>query len=194
MRALGYTRVSTTEQGTNGNGLDAQRAAIVAECERRQWVLVDVIIDRGVSGKTLDRPGLHEALRRLRTGEADALVVARLDRLSRRNRDLAGLIEETRKTRTIGTGSTRKRVARWQLVPCDFPSLDTTTAAGKMMAAQLGVFAQFERELASERTKAALARLKARGVKLGTHGWKTRPMASWSVPERIVRRIVRARD
>src|SRR5256885_16611409 len=63
LRVLGYLRVSTTEQATNGAGLDAQRAAIAAEAERRGWS-VQWVEDRGYSAKDLRRPGIREALRR----------------------------------------------------------------------------------------------------------------------------------
>ena len=52
MRVIGYVRVSTEEQGLSGAGLQAQRAAIVAECERRGWTLVEITQDVGRSGKT----------------------------------------------------------------------------------------------------------------------------------------------
>ncbi len=81
MRIAGYLRVSTDEQAT---GLRAQEALIHQEAERRGWAIVEVHRDVGVSGRRLDgRLGLSEALRTIEGGEADALVVAKLDRLSR---------------------------------------------------------------------------------------------------------------
>src|SRR5262245_60092592 len=82
LRVVGYLRVSTVEQATNGAGLDAQRATIAAEAERRGWS-VRWIEDRGYSAKDLRRPGIRDVLSLLEAGEADALVVAKLDRLSR---------------------------------------------------------------------------------------------------------------
>ena len=76
MRVLGYVRVSTEEQSSSGAGLQAQRQAIVAECERRGWHLVEVIEDAGFSAKDMKRPGVQEALRVLEAGEATALVGA----------------------------------------------------------------------------------------------------------------------
>src|SRR5437762_14233012 len=83
MQVLGYARVSTDEQGDSGAGLEAQRRAIVAECERRGWQLVELIEDAGFSAKDLKRSGIQAALRVLREGEAKARVAARLERLSR---------------------------------------------------------------------------------------------------------------
>ncbi len=93
MRVLGYVRVSTDEQSSSGAGLEAQRHAIVAECERRGWHLVEVIEDAGFSAKDLKRPGVQEALgrsrpatRRARGGEARP-ALALDDRLHRADGD-----------------------------------------------------------------------------------------------------------
>jgi DNA invertase Pin-like site-specific DNA recombinase len=138
-RALGYVRVSTSEQADNGVGLQAQRDAIQAECERRGWVLVGLEEDAGVSGKTLDRPGLGRALERVQSGEAQALVVAKLDRLSRSVLDFASLMEQAA---TEG----------WGVVALDLGA-DSTTAQGEMLVNVLVSFAQFERKLIGQRTR-----------------------------------------
>ena len=91
--AIGYIRVSTEEQADSRLGLDAQRAAIRTETERRGWHLVDIVEDAGFSGKDLHRPGMATVMEAIRSGRADTLVVARLDRLGRSLLDLAGLIE-----------------------------------------------------------------------------------------------------
>src|SRR5688572_29091073 len=80
---VGYIRVSTEEQADSRAGLDAQRAAILAEADRRGWRLVDLIEDAGWSGRDMKRPGMQAALEALRAKRADTLVVAKLDRLSR---------------------------------------------------------------------------------------------------------------
>lgn len=89
MRVLGYLRVSTSEQEY---GIDAQRAAILAESVRRGWE-VEWVEDAGKTGKDVKRPGLQAALDVLRAGEAEAIVVSKLDRLSR---SPAGLREADR--------------------------------------------------------------------------------------------------
>src|SRR5262249_44260183 len=151
LRVLGYLRVSTTEQASNGAGLDAQRAAIAAEADRRGWS-VRWIEDRGYSAKDLRRPGIQEALTALAGGEADALVVAKLDRLSRSLPDFWGLVEQSRRE-------------RWQLIALDL-GVDTSTPSGEMLANVLASFAQFERRLIGQRTAEALGAKRAAGVRL----------------------------
>ena len=68
-RVLAYVRVSTEEQRGSGAGLAAQRAAILSECERRGWHLVDMIEDAGYSAKDLKRPGVQIALEALKSGQ-----------------------------------------------------------------------------------------------------------------------------
>jgi DNA invertase Pin-like site-specific DNA recombinase len=169
-RVLAYVRVSTDEQRGSGAGLTAQRAAILAECKRRDWQLVDVIEDAGYSAKDLKRPGVRLALDVLGQGGADALVVAKLDRLSRSMLDFASIM------------ATAQRQS-WGLIALDC-AVDTTTPAGEAMANVLATFAQFKRRLISQRTKDALAVKRAQGVRLG------RPR---QLPASVVERIVRER-
>jgi DNA invertase Pin-like site-specific DNA recombinase len=152
VRVIGYVRVSTEEQGMSGAGLQAQRAAIIAECGRRGWELIEIAEDVG-SGKNLKRPGIRAALDTLATGDASALVVAKLDRLSRSMLDFAGLMATAQKQ-------------SWALVALDV-QVDTTSPSGEAMAHMLATFSQFERRLISERTKQALAQKRASGVRLG---------------------------
>lgn len=153
MRVLGYIRVSTDEQAESGAGMEAQRQALEAACERSGYGLVGIVEDGGYSAKDLNRPGISQALERLAGGEADALMVAKLDRLSRSVLDFAGLVARARKE-------------GWALICLDL-GVDTSTASGEVMANVLAAFAQFERRLIGERTKAALAVKKAEGVVLG---------------------------
>ena len=76
-----YRRVSTEEQAEKRNGLEAQRAAIDAEAERRGWA-VEHYADEGASGKYING-NLQEALQLLASGQGDGLIVAKLDRLAR---------------------------------------------------------------------------------------------------------------
>src|SRR4051794_33684622 len=153
MRVIGYVRVSTDEQMSSGAGLQAQRQAILAECRRRGWQLVEVLEDAGYSAKDMRRPAVQGALRVLKAGEASALVVAKLDRLSRSMIDFTALMAKAQKQ-------------SWALVALDC-AVDTSTPAGEAMANMLATFAQFERRLISQRTKEALAVKKAAGVRLG---------------------------
>ena len=149
---IGYCRVSTEEQGQSGLGLEAQRASIAAECERRNWILVRVEEDVA-SGGRLDRPGLNAALEAVAQGEVDGLMVAKLDRLSRSVLQFSGLLE-------------RFRSKGWGLVILDL-GIDTTTIMGEAMATMAATFAQVERRRIGERTREALAVKKAQGIQLG---------------------------
>src|SRR5438105_12248783 len=97
MQVLVYVRVSSDEQRSSGAGLAARRAAIEDECRRRGWQLVEVIEDAGYSAKDLKRPGVQVALETLQRGEAGALVVAKLDRLSRSMLDFTAEMARARK-------------------------------------------------------------------------------------------------
>jgi len=153
MQVLGYVRVSTEEQADSRAGLEAQRAAIIAECEHRGWQLVRIIEDAGYSAKDLKRPGIRAALEELERKGAQGLVVAKLDRLSRSMLDFTAVMAQAQKQ-------------GWALVALDC-AVDTTTPAGEAMANVLATFAQFERRLIGQRTKEALAAKRAQGVRLG---------------------------
>jgi DNA invertase Pin-like site-specific DNA recombinase len=153
MRVIGYVRVSTEEQGQSGAGIKAQKSAILDEAQRRGWDQVTIIEDVGLSGRDLNRPGIRAALETLERGEASALVVAKLDRLSRSTLDFAGIMEMAQEQ-------------GWALVALDV-SVDTTTPAGEAMANVMATFAQFERRLIGQRTREALAEKRKQGVRLG---------------------------
>ena len=153
MRALGYCRVSTDEQGESGLGLDAQRAVIEAEAARRGWQLAETLTDVA-SGKSLRRRHqMKAALARLASGDADVLIVAKLDRLSRSVSDFAAILAQSQEQ-------------GWALDVCDL-GVDTTTPSGKMVAQIMMVLAEWEREVIGERTKSALQVARARGTRLG---------------------------
>ncbi len=154
VRALGYVRVSTDEQAASGAGLAAQRKAIRAEADRRGWELLEIVgEDSGASSATLERAGLQNAMASLDAREADVLVVAKLDRLSRSVAQGALVME-------------RAKRKGWSLVALDF-GLDTTTPAGEMVANVILSTAQYERRLIGQRTREALAEKRAQGVRLG---------------------------
>lgn len=167
---LGYTHVSTEEQGRSGAGLAAQRSAIRDASKSRGYELLKIVEDAGHSAKSLERPGITSVLADLDAGRADALIVAKLDRLSRSLLDFAGLME-------------RGRRQGWALVALDL-GVDTSTPAGEMMANVLATFAQFERRMIGQRTKDALAQKRASGVRLG------RPR---SLPDAVAEAIVEDR-
>lgn len=169
-RAIGYCRVSTGDQAESGLGLAAQRAALEHEAARRGWAL-EVVSEECASGRDLmGRPLLSEVLDRLDRHEADVLMVAKLDRLSRSVHDFTGIT---------------KRAAKrgWSLVLLD-ANVDTTTLSGALMANVMSSFSEYERGLIAQRTRDALAAKKAAGIRLG------RPRL---LPREISKRVVQMR-
>jgi len=171
MRTIGYIRVSTTEQGDTHLGLDAQHATIAAECARRGWGPVCVVEEIASASSMRRRPLLRDVLDALDRGDADALVVAKLDRLARSTLDFARIME-------------RAADAEWVLVILDIGA-DTSTPAGRMVASVVAATAAYERELIGARTRDALAAKRAQGARLG------RPS---SVPADTRARVVALRD
>ena len=154
IRAVGYRRVSTHEQTESGAGLAAQATTISIECARRGWELVHVFTDQSASGKSLDgRDGLAATLAMVESGEADVVVVAKLDRLSRSLIDFAAIMD-------------RARTRKWNLVAVDL-GVDLSTPAGEFLAAVMASAAQWERRIIGQRTREALAARRAAGVRLG---------------------------
>jgi DNA invertase Pin-like site-specific DNA recombinase len=174
LRVIGYIRVSTAEQAGSGAGLEAQRQTLAAAAEQRGWDLVDVIADEGESGgkRHEKRPGLCAAIERVESGDADALAVAKLDRLSRSVRDLADLAERSRP---------KGKRKGWGLILLDI-DVDTSSPSGEFMVNVMGSAAQWERRIISQRTKDALAIKRAQGVRLGRPSTLSRELV-----ERIVR-------
>ena len=143
---IGYARVSTGEQTTA-----AQVAALkTSGCE--------LIFRDNASGGRWDRPELHQLLSQLRKG--DVLVVWTLDRLSRSLRDVLTIMERVQE-RHAGFRSLKEAV-------------DTTTPAGRMMMQMVGAFAEFERAMLKERTKAGLDAARKEG-RIGGRPPKLKP-------------------
>ena len=148
--AIGYIRVSTEQQATEGVSLDAQRAKIEAWCTHNGYELAQVYVDAGISGKSMDkRPGLQDALKSLKKGMA--LVSYSLSRLARSTKDAISIGETVAKRKADMVSLSEQ--------------IDTTTAAGRMMFQMLAVLAEFERNLTAERTTSALQHKKATGQK-----------------------------
>ncbi|NEK59903.1 recombinase family protein [Geodermatophilus sabuli] len=152
-RVVAYVRVSSEEQAMSGLGLADQRATIQRAAELRGWPDLTFISDEGFSARSLDRPGITDALGQLAHGQAGTLVVAKLDRLSRSLLDFAQLMDTARRQ-------------GWELVVLDL-ALDTSTPSGALMANVMASFAEYERALISQRTSAALQMKKSQGARLG---------------------------
>lgn len=153
-RTVAYLRVSTDKQADRGVSLDAQRAKVAAYAELYDLELVEIIVDAGASAKTLEREGLRRALGMLRSGRAEALLVVKLDRLTRSVKDLGELVEEY-----FASG-------RWALLSVG-EQVDTRTASGRLVLNVLASVAQWEREATGERTSAALRHKAAQGEYTG---------------------------
>lgn len=143
-RAVAYLRVSTDKQADHGVSLDAQRAKVEAYAALYDLDLVAVEVDAGASAKSLDgRPALARALSMLDTGAVDALIVVKLDRLTRSVADLGSLV-----TDYFGpNGAALLSVGE---------QIDTRTSAGRLVLNVLASVAQWEREAIGERTAAAM--------------------------------------
>lgn len=162
MRVVGYVRVSTDQQAQEGVSLDAQRSRLKAYCASQDLSLVDIVTDDGYSAKSLERPGLRAALARLTAGKAEAIVVAKLDRITRSVKDLGHLCDTY----------FREGLPYFLLSVSD--AIDTRSAGGKLILNVLMSVAQWEREAISERTIEALRELKRQGVEMGAapYGWR----------------------
>ena len=154
-KVVGYIRVSTEEQANSGISLDAQREKIQGYARLYDLELVEVIADDGVSAKTLKRPGMSKVLAMLDSGEVQAVLVAKLDRLTRSLRDWQFLIEMYFSEK-----------GGCQLLSVS-DSIDTRTAAGRLVLNILLSVYQWEREAISERTRDALHHKMRNGERVG---------------------------
>ena len=153
-RTVVYCRVSTDKQADRGVSLDAQQAKAKAYAELYDLDIVDVVIDAAASAKTLARPGLERALGLLKAGKADALLVVKLDRLTRSVADLGKLVE-----RYFAPGKAALLSVGEQI--------DTRSAAGRLVLNVLASVSQWEREAIGERTSAALQHKASQGEYTG---------------------------
>ncbi len=161
---VGYTRVSTEEQAAGlGLGLKGQRAAIEAYADAHDWHLLDIYVEEATTRKA--RPILEEAM--VAAKACDGLIVAKLDRLTRSLLEFLVFVKQAQKE-------------DWALVILDH-QFDMTTPYGKAMASMMATFGELERDLISERTKAALAVRKSLGLPVG------RPV---EIPDQVVDRMV----
>jgi len=154
MKAIGYVRVSTEDQAREGISLDNQRSRIRAFCEAKEWSLIDIVADEGVSGTSLARPGVQRIIDGCRNKEFDVLVIYKLDRLTRSVKDLGFLVQDVFEKYGVAFSSISD-------------NFDTTTANGKLVLNILGSVAQWERDIIVERTKDALQHKKMKLERVG---------------------------
>lgn len=138
IRVAIYVRVSTQEQAKEGYSIHEQIDRLTKYCEAHGWEVYKVYTDPGFSGADTNRPGLQSMLKDVRRGRVNKVVVYKLDRLSRSQKDTLELIEDEFLDHTV-----------------DFVSMsenfDTSTPFGRAIVGILAVFAQLEREQIKER-------------------------------------------
>jgi DNA invertase Pin-like site-specific DNA recombinase len=148
-KAVGYIRVSTEDQVKEGISLDAQKAKIEAYAAINDLELLGIIRDGGASGKSLDREGIVRLLELVEGGNVEAVIVYKLDRLSRRTLDTLSLIENF-----DGKGIAFHSISE---------KVDTKSATGKFFLTIISAVAQMERDMIAERTRDALKHKRQKG-------------------------------
>lgn len=145
MKTIGYIRVSTEEQSQKGISLDMQEKAIRDFARSQGWEVAEVLKDKGFSAKSLKRPAIQKLLDLIPDQDQrgfDTLLVYKVDRLTRRQKDLQDLLslfdEHNLAFKSISE------------------PFDTCTGIGKALLGMIGVFAQLERDMIGDRTKDAL--------------------------------------
>src|SRR5438477_7031466 len=153
MRAIGYVRVSTDRQADHGVSLEAQEAKIRAMAVVQGSEIVELIVDGGESAKDLNRPGMERLLALVDERKVQTVIIAKLDRLTRSVKDLAELLERFQRR-----GVSLVSVAE---------SLDTGSAAGRLVINIMTAVSQWEREAIGERTRDAMQHKKSTGRCVG---------------------------
>jgi DNA invertase Pin-like site-specific DNA recombinase len=153
MKAIGYVRVSTDKQAERGCSLDAQAEKIRAMAVVHGAELLDIIVDGGESAKSLQRPGMERLLALVDTKKVDTVIIAKLDRLTRSVKDLCTLLERFE----------RRGVALISVAE----SLDTGSAAGRLVLNIMTAVSQWEREAIGERTRDAMGHKRRQSERVG---------------------------
>ena len=170
-RALLYIRVSSDEQARSGLSLEAQETTLRSEVERRGWEVAEVLVDEVSAKRGSVRPAFDRARKLLASGEANALLATRLDRISR---SVVGFADLMAAAQDQG----------WQVVALDL-GLDTSTTTGRMVAHILAAVAEAEREVIGQRISAALIAKRRRGEHVGRRS---------SLPSEVIERITASRS
>lgn len=153
MRAVGYVRVSTEKQATIGVSLEAQREKIRLYSDLKDFELINIISDDGLSGKNLNRPGVQAILGIARRKEAGAVIILKLDRMFR---DTVDALQTAKELDRLGVS-----------LHSISESLDTKSAMGRFFFTLTASLSELERNLIAERTVMALAHKKAKGQRVG---------------------------
>src|ERR1700674_3106194 len=153
MTTVGYVRVSTDKQAERGISLEAQAERIRAMALVQDAELSEIIVESGESAKSLNRPAMARLLAMMGGGAVKAVIVAKLDRLTRSVKDLCELLERFEKR-----GVALVSVAE---------SLDTGSAAGRLVLNIMAAVSQWEREAIGERTRDAMRHKRNQGERVG---------------------------
>src|ERR1700733_13659333 len=153
MKTVGYVRVSTDKRAERGCSLEAQAEKIRAMALVQSAELSDIIVESGESAKSLNRPGMAKLLAMVDAGKVKAVIVAKLDRLTRSVKDLCELLERFE----------RRGVALVSVAE----SLDTGSAAGRLVLNIMAAVSQWEREAIGERTRDAMSHKRSNGERVG---------------------------
>lgn len=159
-RALLYIRVSTTKQDRDGYSVPLQKERLISYCKAMGWVVAGVFVDPGFSGSSLERPGMTALIDAVEAKKGDVVLVYKLDRLSRSQRNIIYLLEDVFQPAGVAFVSMQE-------------SFDTSTVYGKAMMGILSVFAQMEREVITERTMLGRSGRAEKGL---FHGGGTDPI------------------
>ena len=153
-RAIGYIRVSTAQQASEGVSLQAQESRIRAYCELHGLELLQVIVDAGESAKSLRRLGVQKLLEMVNAWQCDCVVIHKLDRLFRSTQDAL---------------NTSQDFARRGVALCSITEqLDTASPMGKFFFTITAAFAEMERAMIAERTRVGLAQTRRNGKQVGS--------------------------
>ncbi len=139
MRVALYPRVSGVEQAQEGYSIGEQIDRMKKYCEARDWTVYKIYTDAGFTGANMDRPGLQEMIKDSEEGKFEMVLVYKLDRLSRSQKDVLYLVEDVFDKHGVFFSSMTE-------------NFDTSTPFGKAILGILAVFAQLEREQIRERT------------------------------------------
>lgn len=161
MKAAIYIRVSTEEQAREGYSIETQKNKLIQYCQINDYDIVGIYIDDGVSAKDLKRSEVQRLLNDIKNKNnmIDTIVVYKLDRITRKVRDLLDLIDLFEKQNITFTSLTE--------------NIDTSTATGRMFVQLLGVFAEWERGITAERVEAVMEH---RAVKEGKYTTAVTPL------------------
>ena len=160
MRVGLYPRVSGIEQAQEGYSIGEQIERMKDYCKAKQWTVYKIYTDAGYSGANMDRPGLQSMIKDSEEGKIDMILVYKLDRLSRSQKDVLYLVEDVFDKHGVFFSSMTE-------------NFDTSTPFGKAILGILAVFAQLEREQIRERT---MMGKKARAEEGKWHGGSTQPI------------------